>query len=367
MIRNFVKRNWVYIVLVSGIILVNVAGRAPKEEVLPTSTKEVAAAEKPTLFVEFEEAQERSRKIEEALKGNAPLYLFYISANLFIIAIFLLGLLIDGFFISRRFKKIDIFARFVKPDPPPWTLADSAKIVILGFSLAYFFFILLALAGSAMSFFFKVKFTLMKNDNFRMIFDTIVLDFFVLTAVLAFLWRVHRKKIVSLGLGAKNALKNVFYGACGYLAILPVILLVGVIAYIVLNMLKLKPPPQPIVELFLVEKNIAFIFVASLIASIFGPVIEEIFFRGVLYNALKRKVGIFGGIMITSVLFSFLHTHAMTYFLVGFIPITILGVVLAYLYERTGSLVPSITLHVLNNLGGVIMVFLFKYFNSLAV
>ncbi|GAG50583.1 unnamed protein product, partial [marine sediment metagenome] len=38
----------------------------------------------------------------------------------------------------------------------------------------------------------------------------------------------------------------------------------------------------------------------------------------------------------------------------------------AYLYEKTGSLIPSITLHVLNNVGSVSMVFLFKYFNSLA-
>ena len=139
----------------------------------------------------------------------------------------------------------------------------------------------------------------------------------------------------------------------------------GVIIYILLNLLKIKPPPQPIVGLFLAEKNMTLILVSSAIAAVFGPVVEEIFFRGVMYNAVKRKLGVFWGIVITSVLFSVLHTHAPQYFLAGFLPIAILGAVLAYLYEKTGSLIPSITLHVLNNVGSIFMVFLFKYFNNI--
>ena len=146
---------------------------------------------------------------------------------------------------------------------------------------------------------------------------------------------------------------------------MPVILIFGILVYILLNVLNIKPPPQPIVGLFLAEKNIALVLISSIIAAVFGPIIEEIFFRGVMYNAVKRKFGVFVGILITSVLFSFLHTHAMTYFLVGFIPIMILGMALAYLYEKTGSLIPSITLHIMNNMGSVVMVFLFRYFNNL--
>jgi uncharacterized protein len=352
----------VYITLTCLIIVLNVLPRVGKKE------KPVFAEKtEKTVFVDFNEAQERSKKIEGALKKKPSLYLFYMSANLLIIFIFLAGLALDGYFLSGVFRKKGFF--FSAPgaesgaNPPPWKISDVFKIIILAFSFSYVFFIaiFLNMAQSATG----VKFGFFKNENFRMIFDTIVLDFFFLVVIAEFLRTGYKSSIQSLGLGTKKLKRNIFYGIAGYVGIIPVILIMGILIYVLLNLLKIKPPPQPIVGLFLMEKNVALVFVSGVIASVFGPVIEEIFFRGVMYNAVKRKLGVFRAVLITSALFSFLHTHAMTYFLVGFIPIMILGIVLAYLYEKTGSLVPSITLHVLNNVGSVFMVFLFKYFNSL--
>jgi membrane protease YdiL (CAAX protease family) len=45
-------------------------------------------------------------------------------------------------------------------------------------------------------------------------------------------------------------------------------------------------------------------------------------------------------------------------------PIMALGVLLAYLYEKTGSIIPSITVHVIHNVGTVFMVFIAKYLNT---
>ncbi|OGW75863.1 MAG: hypothetical protein A2Z72_04380, partial [Omnitrophica bacterium RBG_13_46_9] len=258
----------------------------------------------------------------------------------------------------------NLFRKVYTTNPPPWKIGDIIKIIILSLTFGYLFFMLLGLFINILQSAMHTKFTFCRNENFRMIFDTIVLDLIVFLVVLRFL-RHYRTRLTDMGLVKENMTKNVLYGICGYVGVIPVIFIIGILVYIILNIAKLKPPPQPIVQLFLVEKNAALILVSSMIASIFGPVIEEIFFRGIMYNAVKRKIGIFWAIFITSVIFSFLHTHAMTYFLVGFIPITILGAVLAYLYEKTGSLIPSITLHVLNNVGSVIMVFLFKYFNYL--
>ena len=82
---------------------------------------------------------------------------------------------------------------------------------------------------------------------------------------------------------------------------------------------------------------------------------EEIFFRGFLYTAIKKETNTGQAIFISALLFSFLHAH-----LVGFLPILILGMFLAYLYEKTGSLVPSITVHVIHNLIMVVFIFLIK-------
>lgn len=368
--KEFLKRNWVYIMLFCLIIALNVLPRlekGPDEEARVEKKAEIVPEEKleQSLFVDFEEAQRRSTKIEEKLKENLSLYLFYISANLLIVFIFLLGLTVDGFFLFNKFKKRNILRRTSDTKPPPWDIGEIFKIIILAIFFSYLFFMLFGFFLGMLQSIMKVKFVFYKNENLRMVFDTIVLDCMIFVVILGFLWNVYKRRLTSFGFAKKNILKNIFYGISGYISIIPVIFIIGVFVYIILNILKIKPPPQPIVGLFLAEKNVALMLISSTIAAIFGPVIEEIFFRGVMYNAIKRKIGIFWGIFITSVLFSFLHTHAMTYFLVGFVPIAILGAVLAYLYEKTGSLIPSITLHILNNVGSVVMVFLFKYFNNM--
>ena len=342
------KKNWIYIVLFCLIILVNVL---PRGREAPEARKE----EPQKLFMGFKEAQEKTRSIENVLKDNLPRYLFYVSLNLAIVFLFLSGLAVDGWFIFRKRKGEEVLPRLNRANPPPWTIGEIFKILILAFTASYIFFMVLG-------FFVDVW----ENNHFRMILDTIVLDFFVLVVILCFLWKVHRGRLANLGFSRENLRKGLTCGALGYVGIIPIILIIGICVYVILNVFKIEPPPQPIVGLFLAEKNIAFIFVSSLIAAVFGPVVEEIFFRGVMYNAVKAKLGVFRAILITSVLFSFLHTHAASYFLVGFLPIAVLGAALAYLYEKTGSLIPSITLHVLNNVGSVIMVFTFKYFSNLA-
>ncbi|MFH1381256.1 MAG: type II CAAX endopeptidase family protein [Candidatus Omnitrophota bacterium] len=363
----FFKKNWIYIALFLAILSVNFfkSGEEPGLSDEVTKPQEEGRAEAaPSTFVNYNEAKVRSAKIEKTLADKPAFYLLYMSTNLFVLLIFLAGLGLDGYFLSRVFKKLSVFQKTDTQDPVPWEIGDIFKIIILAAGFSYAFFIAFSFFTQFLESASGKEFSFYKNHHFRMIFDTIILDFFILAAVLGFVYRAYRKKFVNLGFSKKNLKKNILYGTLGYIGIIPPIFFIGIIVYALLNIFKITPPPQPIVGLFLAEKSTGLIIVSTIIASIFGPIIEEIFFRGIMYNAVKRKVGIFWAIFITSVLFSFLHTYALEYFLVGFIPITILGFSLAYLYEKTGSLIPSVTLHILNNVGSVIMVFLFKYFNN---
>ncbi len=74
------------------------------------------------------------------------------------------------------------------------------------------------------------------------------------------------------------------------------------------------------------------------------PLVEETFFRGVLYSVFLKKYGSFGGICATSAIWSAMHLQ-----LKAFFGIFLIGVLLCYLYKKTKSLVPSITLHILKN------------------
>lgn len=367
--KDFIKRNRVYIALLSLIILVSVLPRIiekgePPDAALTGETIKLKSKPPGGTFMDFREAAARSKKLEDVLKKSGPLYFFYVFINLAIVFLFLLGLVVDGYFLSKKLRHEKIFEKDSSPAPPPWEIEDIFKIVILTLTFGYIFFAAFSFFVGAFESLRGTKFQFYNNENFRMVFDTIILDGIALLVILGFLRRIHKKSLLNMGLSTKNLRKNILYGAAGYIALIPVIVAIGIVVYVILNFLKIKPPPQPIVGLFLAEKSTGLIYASSIIAAFFGPVIEEIFFRGVMYSALRRKIGVFWGIAITSVLFSFLHTHAVTYFLVGFLPIAILGAMLAYLYEKTGSLVPPITLHVLNNVGSVIMVFTFKYMGT---
>lgn len=77
--------------------------------------------------------------------------------------------------------------------------------------------------------------------------------------------------------------------------------------------------------------------------AIITPVKEEILFRGILYRFLERKYNFLVGIIISSFIFGILHGGLL-------ITATIMGIVLAMLYKKTQSIIPSIILHIVWNL-----------------
>jgi len=87
--------------------------------------------------------------------------------------------------------------------------------------------------------------------------------------------------------------------------------------------------------------------------ALFAPIAEEIFFRGFLYGGLRARWGATGAMLISTLFFTALH-----FSIDAFIPILVLGLFLAWLYEKTGSLIPGIILHAANNGVAVIALFI---------
>ncbi|MCM1578884.1 MAG: CPBP family intramembrane metalloprotease [Ruminococcus sp.] len=81
----------------------------------------------------------------------------------------------------------------------------------------------------------------------------------------------------------------------------------------------------------------------ELYACIIGPVFEELIFRGVLLEAL-RKYGNAFGIIASSIMFGLAHANY-----IQFIPAMVIGMVWAYTAVKTGSLIPSMVMHIINN------------------
>jgi len=90
----------------------------------------------------------------------------------------------------------------------------------------------------------------------------------------------------------------------------------------------------------------ALVFVALLVC-VAAPIAEELFFRGFLFTAMRRWIGVAGGAIVTGVVFGAIHAGSAD--AVFLVPLGVFGALLCLLYHRTGSLIPSIVLHALNN------------------
>ncbi len=86
--------------------------------------------------------------------------------------------------------------------------------------------------------------------------------------------------------------------------------------------------------------------VQILLIVIAAPVSEEVCFRGLVFGGLRTRLPRLAAALLSGLIFGGLH--ALTG-VTAVPPLIFFGFVLALLYERTGSIVPGILLHMLNN------------------
>ena len=73
------------------------------------------------------------------------------------------------------------------------------------------------------------------------------------------------------------------------------------------------------------------------------PLCEELLFRGALYGGLRRRLPLPVAMVASGLLFGLLHDPSVI------LPVAVLGTMLAWLYERTGSLIAPCLVHLLQN------------------
>ncbi|MEO8206296.1 MAG: CPBP family intramembrane glutamic endopeptidase [Chthoniobacterales bacterium] len=96
-------------------------------------------------------------------------------------------------------------------------------------------------------------------------------------------------------------------------------------------------------------------FVFFMAIAFVAPVVEELIFRGYAYSGWIQKLGFWGAAIVTSVLFAICHFQ---YGYAGLAHVFLIGMVLVSLRWKTGSIYPSIALHMLNNLFFCVTVYL---------
>jgi membrane protease YdiL (CAAX protease family) len=102
--------------------------------------------------------------------------------------------------------------------------------------------------------------------------------------------------------------------------------------------------PQTIVEDLGANQDTVLLVVGAFVVIVVAPICEELFFRGFLFRILRTRMSFWLAAVADGVIFGLVHGS----FII--LPVlAVLGVALCWVYERTGSLVPAIAIHVLNN------------------
>src|SRR5215210_8768637 len=108
-----------------------------------------------------------------------------------------------------------------------------------------------------------------------------------------------------------------------------------------------QPDQQELTRDLRDEESLSALVGYGVLLAFVAPLAEELFFRGFLFGVLRERIGIVWGALTTGVVFGLVHVAGSPVETVGVL--VVLGVLLCALYQRTGSLLPCIGLHAINN------------------
>lgn len=307
----------------------------PPSEAQPTWQEQEAAVQQriqQAMSVDRQKLEERLRSDPELMRrvrwlAQGLLLLLAASAFFFFRSLF------------RLARRRPIQARLGEPPVPGWGAREIFRLVVAVLALAQ-----LAILSERL--FIRALHPPWLDRNLLALANTLLLDAAVLAGA-AWIWR--RVKVSAPATSASprgSALRQIGLSLTSYLAFLPVLLALLLAVLGALQLLGQEPSPQPAFTIYFSETR-AWV-IAGLVAMItlVGPAAEEVFFRGLLYGWLRVRWGIRPALGLSAVLFALLHGDP-----VAFVPILGLGLLFGWVYERSGSLLVPVAIHVLHNTG----------------
>lgn len=198
-------------------------------------------------------------------------------------------------------------------------ILTSSKEIIITYILNYLIIIILALI-----------YTILGFNNLNHFINTkvsyILLIFYIITII--YLYNKNKKKEFPL------PVKKYF-----------TLVLLGISIACILNMIIFRIFPPKITT------SPTLLIIIS--TGIIGPIYEEILFRYLLYNRLKKEYSIKKSIIITTLIFSISHITP-----IKIIYSFIIGLLINIIYEKNKNILSPILIHISAN---IIVIFLYEY------
>ena len=183
------------------------------------------------------------------------------------------------------------------------------------------------------------------SDFFTMVLGNTGLQAGAIIWVSLFLRRHDMTWAEAFGLRNGRWFSNTFVAVAAFLLFLPLAWALQQLSALALTRINVEAPPQQVVQILQGElpawRRIYYGFAAVVLA----PVIEELLFRGILVPFFRDRGWFRMAIWGTAVIFGLSHFNK-----ISFIPLTLFGALLAWVYVRSGNLLVPIATHCLFNL-----------------
>lgn len=217
-----------------------------------------------------------------------------------------------------------------------------AQIVVAGLLLA-----ILAVSSS----------TDVTSDS-ALIYVSVAADIAWLAGMLVWLahWHPGWRERIGIFFGNRGLRDGVF-GAIGGVILYPVIAFaVGIPLTILFHLLSGQEATTP--EQLPSDLPTTTAVVSAILAVVVAPIVEELFFRGILFRSVRDRRGFWVGAIVSGLLFGVVHyvpaAWQDTVLLQSIMVFT--GIGLAWIYERRGNLVANIAAHMAFNTIGIILI-----------
>ncbi|MFN8201053.1 MAG: type II CAAX endopeptidase family protein [Solirubrobacteraceae bacterium] len=225
-------------------------------------------------------------------------------------------------------------ARPPEPPRPVWPLWSAFAALVAGWlsgSLLGGIVLLLASASGYSSGDAPIGYDLAAN---------LVFDACLVGAAILFARRAGPVSPSSFGLRPTR-----LWPAVGWTLLAYVVYLAGSLIW--LNALGIQNEQDTITTQLVEDPTPATVAGLAVFAVVVAPIVEELFFRGFVFNAMRSKLPLGWAAVATGAMFGVVHASGSP---IGFlVPLALLGTVLCLVYWKTGSLLPCIALHCLNN------------------
>lgn len=269
---------------------------------------------------------------ERVLGGYGPLIAFLAAQALAGFLAFVAGLGAFGFLVYRMRTGLTTF-RMLETSVP--------RIIMLETFACFLFAFFIVLMGGVV-FIGSTGLT-----------SVVISEMLMWSCGLALLWPLARgvswadlSDELGLSLG-EGVPKELLAGVLGYLAGLPLILVVALIAGAVERAImgeQAGPEGFPMFQTPLAG-SWAGLMIGAVGSCLWAPLVEEALFRGALHSYLPAWMGVLGRCLLVGAIFGLIHPYSPA----GMIQVGAAGVAFGFLREWRGSLIAPITAHFLHN------------------